>query len=266
MNQVTAVVTLDQAAGTIKFALDLQGDSPLDHELLAAAISQGRDVHITPTHKGDELFAEIVITDPMIWPRAVRALTNRNRIANNQPTIEEENFKRVESGAPTIQDEARDRAQSAHDMENDRRIAAGIPTLEEEEDNRNRAAFDEENRRRAVSGMALLTNEDYDRAKAERIARSEADEKATYDAYCEADAEFKKRHDAIAANKPKAVAAAAPAPFAPQVRQNWLPSPAADKLSEKTVGEDVISDEATRNDPRPQSLKEAKDRGTQPKS
>lgn len=267
MNQVTAIVTLDQDAGTIKLALDLQGDSPLDHEILAAAIGSGRDVHIAPMHQGDELFADIIITDQLIWPRAVRALTNRMRVASNQPTLEEENYNRVAAGLPTVEDEALDQAEQAHEAENNRRISAGLPTLEDEEDNRYHAAMDSENVKRAASGLPQLTREDFDRAKADRVAKRDASLKAEHDVAVEANASFKERRDkANSASHPlfgsnkRGESAARTDDQGADVRPNALFSPAANNLAEKTAGEDLISDAATRSDPRPQSLKEVKDR------
>src|SRR5258708_36780046 len=95
MSTVTATVSFDQASGTVKFSLDLQGATELDHELLAATISSGRSVSIVPAHKGEELFAEFIIKDTSIWPKAARALENRKRIANGQPTIEQEESQAV---------------------------------------------------------------------------------------------------------------------------------------------------------------------------
>lgn len=90
MNQVTATIELNQEKGTVKFSMDLQGDSELDHELLVAAIGSGRSVSIVPTHKANELFAEFTILDTSIWPKAMRALENRKRVLAGQPTVEEE--------------------------------------------------------------------------------------------------------------------------------------------------------------------------------
>lgn len=90
MSHVTADVEFDQAKGTVKFSLDLQGTTELDHELLAAAIGSGRSVSVVPAHEKDELFAEFTITDASIWPKAIRALQNRRRVADGLPTIEEE--------------------------------------------------------------------------------------------------------------------------------------------------------------------------------
>jgi hypothetical protein len=203
MNSVTAVITLDQELGTIKFALDLQGDSQLDHEILAAAIGQGRDIKIVPAHKNDELYAEFVISDPLVWPRAVRALANRNRVAAGQLTLEEENFNRVEAGLPTIEDEAADQAERVHDNENERRISAGQPTIEEEEDNRYHAAFDADNAKRLASGIPLLTDDDYKRARDERQKKRDAALQAAHDVAVQANDDFAKRRKSAA--KPKAV-------------------------------------------------------------
>jgi hypothetical protein len=90
MNQVTATVEFDQGKGTVKFALDLQGNTELDHELLAAAIGAGRSVSIKPAHNGDELFAEFVIEDEDIWPDALHNLENRYRARDGKPSLEEE--------------------------------------------------------------------------------------------------------------------------------------------------------------------------------
>lgn len=93
MSQVQTVVTFDAEKGTVKFSLDLQGNSELEHELLAAAIGTGRSVSMTPAHAADELFAEFTIADPSIWPTAVHNLENRHRIADGRPTLEEEAAK-----------------------------------------------------------------------------------------------------------------------------------------------------------------------------
>lgn len=90
MNQVTATVTLDQEKGTVKFSMDLQGDTELDHELLTAAIGTSRSVSVTPAHNGEELFAEFTITDASIWPKALRSLENRKRALEGKPSVEEE--------------------------------------------------------------------------------------------------------------------------------------------------------------------------------
>ena len=90
MAQVTVTVGFDQTKGTVKFSLDLQGETQLEHELLVATIGSGRSVSISPAHAGDELFAEFTIEDPSIWPKAIRQLENRTRVANGRPTIEEE--------------------------------------------------------------------------------------------------------------------------------------------------------------------------------
>jgi hypothetical protein len=87
---VEAKVSFDQKAGEVKFSLDLQGNTELEHELLAAAIGKGRRIVILPAHVGDELFAEFMIDDETIWPNAMRALENRIRVRDGRPTIEEE--------------------------------------------------------------------------------------------------------------------------------------------------------------------------------
>lgn len=111
MNQVTATVTLDQVKGTVKFSFDLQGATELDHELLAATISSGRSVSLMPTHVGNELFAEFTIKDSSIWPTAARAMENRKRVANGQPTIEEEEARRAMAEAAAA--DAEEKAQEA---------------------------------------------------------------------------------------------------------------------------------------------------------
>jgi hypothetical protein len=90
MNQVTATVEFDQEKGIVKFSMDLQGNTELDHELLAAAIGDGRKVFIRPAHKGEELFAEFVIDDEYIWPDALHNLENRHRVRDGKPTLEQE--------------------------------------------------------------------------------------------------------------------------------------------------------------------------------
>lgn len=90
MSQVTATVEFDQVKGTVKFALDLQGNTELDHELLAAAIGTGRSVSIAPAHEGDELYAEFTIADKSIWANAIHNLENRRRIRDGKPTLEQE--------------------------------------------------------------------------------------------------------------------------------------------------------------------------------
>lgn len=90
MSQVTATVEFDQQKGTAKFSMDLQGNTELDHELLAVAIGTGRSVSIKPAHQGEELFAEFTITDPTIWPKALRSLQNRHRAIEGKPSLEEE--------------------------------------------------------------------------------------------------------------------------------------------------------------------------------
>lgn len=90
MSQVTATVEFDQQKGTVKFSMDLQGNSEIDHELLIAAIGTGRSVSLTPAHSGNELFAEFTIADKSIWPKAIRALENKKRVADGKPTVEEE--------------------------------------------------------------------------------------------------------------------------------------------------------------------------------
>lgn len=90
MAQATVKVTFDQKAGEVTFSLDLQGNSELEHELLVAAIGNGRRVTIMPNHVGDELFADFIIEDESIWPAAMHALENRIRVRDGRPTIEEE--------------------------------------------------------------------------------------------------------------------------------------------------------------------------------
>lgn len=90
MAQVNVVVTMDREKGTVKFSMDLQGNTELEHEILAAAIADGRKVSIMPMHAGDELFAEFTVVDPNIWPAAERALENRIRVRDGRPTLDEE--------------------------------------------------------------------------------------------------------------------------------------------------------------------------------
>jgi hypothetical protein len=90
MPQVTATVEFDQLNGSVKFSLDLQGATELEHELLAAAIGTGRSVSLIPAHKQDELFVEFTIRDVRIWPTALRALENRHRKADGRPSLQQE--------------------------------------------------------------------------------------------------------------------------------------------------------------------------------
>ena len=90
MAQVETKVAFDQATGEVKFSMDLQGNTELEHELLAAAIGDGRKLVILPAHSGNELYAEFVIHDETIWPKAVRAMENRIRVRDGRPTLDEE--------------------------------------------------------------------------------------------------------------------------------------------------------------------------------
>jgi hypothetical protein len=90
MSQVTATVAFDQEKGTVTFSMDLQGNTELDHELLAAAIGTGRSVSIVPRHHADELFAEFTIADSKLWATALHNLENRYRVRDGKPTLEEE--------------------------------------------------------------------------------------------------------------------------------------------------------------------------------
>jgi hypothetical protein len=90
MSQVTATVEFNQEKGIVKFAMDLQGNTELDHELLAAAIGNGRKVIILPAHNGEELFAEFTIEDEDIWPEAMHNLENRHRARDGKPSLEQE--------------------------------------------------------------------------------------------------------------------------------------------------------------------------------
>ena len=111
MSAVVTVIELDQAKGTVKFSLDLQGATEFEHELLAAVIGTGRSVSIVPAHRGEELFAEFTIRDPKIWPTAIRALENRKRKADGRPSVEEEEQKIADAEA--AQEQAEDKSQAA---------------------------------------------------------------------------------------------------------------------------------------------------------
>lgn len=134
MNQVSATVTLDQEKGTVTFSMDLQGDSELDHEILAATIGAGRSVSIQPAHHGNELFAEFVIADLSIWPKASRALENRIRVRDGRPTLDEEEetvWNRVKAGADAEKAaaEAKEKAEveaEEKQAEADKRLAAAV--------------------------------------------------------------------------------------------------------------------------------------------
>lgn len=110
MSNITVKVEFDQKAGTVKFSLDLQGTTELDHELLAATIATGRAVKLVPAHMGNELFAEFTIADLSIWPRAARAMENRKRVADGLPTIEEEEAQAAMRAASEQDDKVRSEA------------------------------------------------------------------------------------------------------------------------------------------------------------
>jgi hypothetical protein len=197
MGIVAVTVTFDQAAGTAKFAMDLQGVTELEHEILLATIGSGRDVKITPAHIGNELFAEFTVTDPAIWPRAIRALTNRKRVADGLPTIEAENFKRKGQGLPTIEEEAVLNSQAALDQENERRKYAGLASVEEDEDARNHQAFLDKNDKLKALGYPLVSEEDYAKSVSDRKAKKEKDAKDAIDAAHACDEEYAAAHEAL---------------------------------------------------------------------
>jgi hypothetical protein len=132
MSFVTATIAFDQEAGTVKFSLDLQGETELEHELLAATIGSGRGVSIVPAHRQNELFAEFIIVDKSIWPKAIRGLENRRRVANGQPTVEDEEAqarkreaadKQAEIDAVAARDKAAKDAAAAQKAEDDRQVS-----------------------------------------------------------------------------------------------------------------------------------------------
>lgn len=131
MSTVTATVEFNQEKGTVKFVLDLQGTTELDHELLAAAIGTGRSVEIAPAHNGNELFAEFTVIDPNLWPKAIRALENRKRVSEGRPTIEEEEAqvamrKASEEDAEVKAAQAREKAEATEEAKQeaaDKRVA-----------------------------------------------------------------------------------------------------------------------------------------------
>jgi len=131
MSQVTVAVDFNAETGTVKFSLDLQGNTELEHELLAAAIGTGRTVSLTPAHKANELFAEFTIADKSIWPRALRGFENRRRIADGQPTVEEEEAqaerraaaeKQADKDAAAAQKQAAIDSAAAKQKEDDRLV------------------------------------------------------------------------------------------------------------------------------------------------
>ncbi len=133
MSEMKAVGSFDKTKGTLTIVLDLAGHSPIEHEMLAAAFdakssvvhvieknSAGevtRGVQIHPDHDGDQLSATIEIFDPGLWDRAVRAETNRQRIANGQPTLDQEEAdaearKQAEANAQAAQEDAAAKAKA----------------------------------------------------------------------------------------------------------------------------------------------------------
>jgi hypothetical protein len=138
MAQVEAKVTFDQKEGLVVFRLDLQGNTELEHEILAAAIGNGRSVSIVPDHAGDELFAVFGIKDESIWQKATRALENRIRVRDGRPTVEEEEAqatmaeaarkdaeKREAEAKAAAEEEAEDK-KAAEDKRLADAVAAGI--------------------------------------------------------------------------------------------------------------------------------------------
>lgn len=164
MSEMKAVGSFDKEKGTLTIVLDLTGHSPIEHEMLAAAFDEESEVsqviqrapsppkstdsgeilrafRMGPTHDGDQLSATITIYDPGLWDRAVRAETNRQRVANGLPTLDQEEAQAVARKQREASDQAarEDAAEAqvkadadaadakrAEQEEHDRRLAATV--------------------------------------------------------------------------------------------------------------------------------------------
>ena len=83
---------LDPEEGSLTVKMDLVGETPSEHEVLAAFFKR-RSVALIPAHVGDDLRAEFTIYDPGAVKRAQHNLENRQRKADGRPSIEEEREK-----------------------------------------------------------------------------------------------------------------------------------------------------------------------------
>ena len=96
-------IQIDPATGTVRVHLDIVGDTPLEHVILAEFFGKPRQVMIVPRHQGatgQDLRAEFTVADNGAIPRAQRRYDNDLRKADGRPSVEEEEAKRRAPKAP----------------------------------------------------------------------------------------------------------------------------------------------------------------------
>lgn len=89
MAQVNTKLTFDAEKGSVTVALDLNGSTEMEHELLTQFFT-ARAVSLVPMHVGEDLQSAFVIVDTNAYPKAQRACENRIRAREGRPSVEQE--------------------------------------------------------------------------------------------------------------------------------------------------------------------------------
>ncbi|MGB9244880.1 MAG: hypothetical protein WCC03_16130 [Candidatus Acidiferrales bacterium] len=106
MAQVKANIKFDPK-GTATVAIDLAGESEMEHELLAVFFT-ARSVSLVPFHDGDKLESRFVLEDPNAFAKAQRACENRIRVRDGRPTVEQEEAAKATRAKAVAEREAAD--------------------------------------------------------------------------------------------------------------------------------------------------------------
>lgn len=115
MAQVKANIKFDPK-GTATVAIDLAGESEMEHELLAVFFT-ARSVDLVPFHDGDKLESRFVLDDPDAFAKAQRACENRIRTRDGRPTVEQEQAIKDAKAKVLADREAADAAAQAEGFE-----------------------------------------------------------------------------------------------------------------------------------------------------